>query len=70
MVTMAMEMATKCAMVMTTRWWATNRAKATAARAMTMATMRAMLLAARVMATVNKEGKGNRWRGQWGWRQE
>ena len=64
MVTMAMATVTKRTMATATRWWATKRAMATVAEAMTMAWMRSMLLAAKAMATANKEVKGNGWRGQ------
>ncbi len=57
MATMAMAMATKCAMVMATRWQATKRAMARAARVMTTAKKRAMASAARAMVTMTKRAK-------------
>ncbi len=65
MVTMAMAAATKHAMVTATRWRVTKRAMARAAREMTTATKRTMVMAARGNGNSDKEGKVDGWRGQW-----
>ncbi len=54
MATIVMAIATTRAMAMATRWWATKRAMARVARAMTTAAKRAMATAARAMATATK----------------
>ncbi len=54
MTTIAMAMATTHAMVTATRWWATKRAMARAARVMRTATKRARTMAARAMAMAMK----------------
>ena len=63
METMAMAMATTCAITTATRWCATKRVTVRAARAMMTAKKRAMVTAARAMVMAANEGKGSKGKG-------
>ncbi len=58
MATIAMAMASKCAMMTATMWQATKRATARAGRAMMMATKRAMANSSKGNGNSDEEGKG------------